>query len=317
MPLAIRKLSLLLAVALAAQAAAQKPGDPPVVTGRVFIDADSNGRFSSGDTPVAAAAVSDGLQIVRTDAQGRYRIQPKRDPLLAETADPIVRLSIPSGTWPRKHWWALVRANGPQAVVDFPLRIAKQALPLRFIHATDAHVSSGRWAHFAAFKRQLARQEKQAAFCVLTGDQWHVIDRYGPEKAIATAARYQTVARNFPIPLFTVPGNHDLAGTNSGKDWSTHAHLKDFELYRKHCGPLRWSFTWGGVHVIGIESMKRNPFVKGAYTFGLSQTSRAWLTAELDRLPPGTRELLFMHYPVEAKLLTELASKYNIAAGFA
>jgi len=44
------------------------------VTGRVYLDANVNGRFDSGDTPIAGALVRVGSVYALTDSTGRYRI---------------------------------------------------------------------------------------------------------------------------------------------------------------------------------------------------------------------------------------------------
>lgn len=50
---------------------------PPVCSGVVFDDLDGDHRFGRGDRPLSGVKLSDGVQLVRTDGQGRYRIQPR------------------------------------------------------------------------------------------------------------------------------------------------------------------------------------------------------------------------------------------------
>ena len=47
---------------------------PPCNGGRVFEDRDGDGRWSRGDRPLPGVLVSDGLQLVRSDARGGYTL---------------------------------------------------------------------------------------------------------------------------------------------------------------------------------------------------------------------------------------------------
>lgn len=62
--------TLLILVLSVVEAAAQ-----PTAGGRVFIDANANGRYDRGETLLAGIPVSDGCRVVTTDAKGRYRIE--------------------------------------------------------------------------------------------------------------------------------------------------------------------------------------------------------------------------------------------------
>lgn len=40
--------------------------------GRVFVDANHNGRFDKGEKLISKVSVSDGLNVVQTDAAGHF-----------------------------------------------------------------------------------------------------------------------------------------------------------------------------------------------------------------------------------------------------
>src|SRR3546814_11357420 len=61
-------------------AVAQAPG------GTVFEDGNGNGVRDAGEAGIAGVAVSDGRQVVRTDAQGRYAL-----PMLAGQTIFVIR----------------------------------------------------------------------------------------------------------------------------------------------------------------------------------------------------------------------------------
>ena len=45
-----------------------------VIEGRVYLDANRNGRWDDGETGLPGVLVSDGSRVVATDASGRYRL---------------------------------------------------------------------------------------------------------------------------------------------------------------------------------------------------------------------------------------------------
>ena len=104
-----------------------------VVSGRVFLDADRNGRFDRGEG-LAGVPVSDGVAFTRTDANGLYRIDAKLHELLPPDKGPILTVSFPSGTWPARGWFRRVPRAARPRPVDFPLRPDAQKLPFVFVH---------------------------------------------------------------------------------------------------------------------------------------------------------------------------------------
>jgi hypothetical protein len=77
-----------LLLALSPFAAAQSP----CFTGLVFDDANGDGRHGQGEAGIEGVLVSDGRQIVRTDAQGRYQ--------LAASDAAVVSIIKPAGWQP-------------------------------------------------------------------------------------------------------------------------------------------------------------------------------------------------------------------------
>lgn len=49
--------------------------DPGPLSGRVFDDANRNSRFDEGEAGVPGVSVSNGSEVVQTDAEGRYSVQ--------------------------------------------------------------------------------------------------------------------------------------------------------------------------------------------------------------------------------------------------
>ena len=65
-------------------------------------------------------------------------------------------------------------------------------------------------------------------------------------------------------------------------------------MYRQRLGPNYYSFTFGGVHFVGLDSVD----IADLWYYGhLDATQLAWLRADLERLPAGTPVVTFNHIP--------------------
>jgi predicted MPP superfamily phosphohydrolase len=266
------------------------------VSGVVFLDANGNGRRDAGEGGVAEALVTDGMIFAATNAEGRYGLDAQVDPLVGEGKRPILTLTFPSGTWPTAGWMRRLDAAADTENVDFGLRRQEQTLPFLFIHGTDPHVPRGGKVRFPAFRAEVAQQKDRLAFAVLTGDLVNLVDDYGREKALADFRLFAEGVGDFPVPVFCVSGNHDVAGVRAKKKnrWDTADPLYGYGMYWKFVGPLRWSFNYAGVHCAGIDFNRK---VKGKWEWGVPKSAVDWLRRDLDRVPEGSRVLLFVHSP--------------------
>jgi 3',5'-cyclic AMP phosphodiesterase CpdA len=108
--------------------------------GLVFVDANANGRADPGEAPQPGVAVTNGRDLVLSDANGRYR--------LPERAEGFTAVTRPAGfaceTWYRK-------GSGDFALVPS----ASPAEDFFFVHMSDAHVYP-EIADFAEFSSQQA-----------------------------------------------------------------------------------------------------------------------------------------------------------------
>ncbi|MGF2075435.1 metallophosphoesterase N-terminal domain-containing protein, partial [Enterococcus casseliflavus] len=79
-------------------------------------------------TPIADVAVSNGRDVVLTDADGRFELP---------AATPFVTVTVPA-RYSTGTWW-LPAADDTQ--LAFVLEPREQTLPYEFIHLTDTHLT--------------------------------------------------------------------------------------------------------------------------------------------------------------------------------
>ncbi len=199
------------------------------ITGHVYIDEDSDGLLSAGDTAVSDVVVAvDPEHSAVTGPDGRYQLE-------APTGEAIVWVRTSDGFAPGRSW-APVPAQGDVAL-DLVLVPAAQQGPLRFVVAADTHTGYATLAfdELASAIDQLGAAEPDAHFVVITGD---LSQRDRPEQYAGLAGALRDIA----VPFVPVPGNHDWA---DGGD-----------AYRAAFGPSSYSFDAGGAHFVVLNDAK-------------------------------------------------------------
>jgi hypothetical protein len=279
------------------------------VSGRVFLDTNRNGRCDAGEHGMGDVGITDGVGFVRTRPDGRYEITPRLHELLQPDKEPILTVSFPSGTWPVGGWFRRVSRERPSGDIDFPLRRDAQKLPFLFVHGTDAHVPHAGKEKFLGFRNEMGQMAGRVTFCVLTGDNVHLCDHRSLERVKSQYDVLAEMMKGFPLPLFSIPGNHDPAGVNTLVGWDRSHPMYGYGFYWEVVGPLRWSFNYAGVHFVGIDYMHK---IGPKWVWGVPRSAVAWLREDLKLLKPGSRVLLFVHYPQGGKELKALLREHGV-----
>ena len=265
--------ALLTGVVLAGAACSGAPqavgaSAPGAVAGKVFLDANGNGRLDPGEKGIAGVRVTNGVNFVTTDGQGSYTIKVAQDETIPYRPAQVVSMSWPSGKWPTGRWWWRISEIKDTGTVNFPLRSDEQKLPFIYLHHTDSHGDFVK-SHedFARFVNALG----EVKFIFDTGDtSW-------PLEGLLKAES------QFEAPFFHAIGNHDINNSDNPPP-----DLKDYGAWTRVLGPVRWSFNYAGIHVASTD-----------VTGGLegTHTPADWLERDLKGLPAGTRIILAYHYP--------------------
>src|SRR5262245_9148624 len=99
-PLVLVMLAGFLTVQVGSQEPRPRETAPAVVSGRVFLDRNRNGKREADEQGLAGVAVSDGIQFVVTRADGSYELKIAADPLIPHRPAQVVSMSWPSDKWP-------------------------------------------------------------------------------------------------------------------------------------------------------------------------------------------------------------------------
>ena len=253
-----------------------------VVTGIVFNDANGNGRRDAGESGVPNVVVSDQRDVVVTDANGAFRIS-------AADSKGVVFVSVPDGWRAVGSFWR----PASDSAISFALASVPRVTSFTFVHGSDTHVSSqsvGRMRRFRTLTDSIA-----PSFVIVTGDLVRDALRVGEKEATGYYELFDTEARQFKAPVWTVPGNHENFGIERDTSHVDASHpLYGRGMYHHFRGPDYYSFTFGGVHFVGLNTVD----IDDKWYYGhVDSTQLAWLAKDLARIPATMPVVTFDHIP--------------------
>jgi outer membrane protein assembly factor BamB len=246
------------------------------IKGRVLVDS----------KPRAGIAVSDGFDIVFTDAKGRFKLPNEK------SNAPFVFVIQPNDVAKNSTTFYRMpfQLEGGQKRIDFALShaAANQSLThSRFILITDIHTSDAARGE----KQEQATEEvfklvPPADFIIADGD---LVER-GSD--VDEFSNYMASVQISPIPYFNAIGNHDVDKTPD-----------TVNNYRWYIGPDYYAFDDGGVHFVILNSITP------------SDRQSSWFAKDLAMLGKNKPVVVFQHYPPTSDELRKL-DKLNVHSIF-
>src|SRR5688572_1793833 len=292
---ASHRVLLLALLAFALPAVAATP--PPCTGGLVYADANGNGRQDPGEAALPGMRVSDGVEIVVTDAQGRYR--------LAEAEGRSTFVIKPAGyDVPRRsdglpdYWHNVQERPGPAlkyggiparfpACHDFGLVPRPPRGQLRVWVFADPQTKSTTDVGYYdrdIIQDVLARQQRdgRADLGLSLGDI--VNDDLSLYPALnAATARLQ-------VPWLHVAGNHDL-------DFDAARDGDSLRTFRHHFGPDTFAWEEERATFLVLDDVVYQPGRKPAYVGGLREDQFTFLERYLPGVPRDRLLVIGVHIP--------------------
>lgn len=283
----------LLAVALlvtCSSAIASSLGAQALVQGAVFIDQNGNGRRDAGERGLADVTVSNQDDVVVTDASGEFRIG--RGPT------DVVFVSVPDGHRAVGPFWR--RVTGVPSRVEFPLVATRVPESFTFVHASDTHIAPASLERTRRLRTLV--DSLRPAFALIAGDLVRDALRVPEAEAVSYYDLFMAELGRFTTPTWTVPGNHEIFGIEQRLSRVEASHpLFGRKMYHKYLGPDYYSFTYGGVHFVGLNTVD----VDGQSYYGhVDSVQLAWLARDLARTPASMPVVTFDHIPLVSTMET-------------
>lgn len=260
------------------------------IHGIVYSDANVNAKRDASEPGMPGVIVSNQRDVVVTDSLGRFE--------LPDAGTGIVFVSVPDGLRSSGPFWRTAASSA--ASIDIGLVRETQPSTFSFVHGSDSHIAPENADRFRRFRH--LTDSLNPAFAIMGGDLVRDAMSQTEAKARSYFDLYMTESKAFHTPVFAVPGNHDHYGiirSRSHADSSNPAYNRG--MYRQYLGPDYYSFTYGGVHFIGLNTISADD---SAYYGDVDSVQMEWLKRDLSHVPAAMPIVTFNHIPLMSGWVT-------------
>lgn len=267
--------------------------------GVVFVDCDGDGKLGDQDSKFEGVKVSNGIQIVRTDANGRYELPVRdgsvifvikptgyRSPLDENNLPKFFYLHKPNGSPQLRYPGSQPTGTLPQSI-NFPLYQQSEPDAFQILLFGDPQPRNDVEVDYIAHDVVRDLIGDKSAFGVTLGDI--AFDNLDTFKSLN-----QTIAL-IGIPWYNVIGNHDV-----NLDGKTRDEIN--ETFEATYGPSYYSFDYGQVHFVVLDNIDwaqpDKPGERMHYEPRFGETQLKFLEADLSMIPETQMVVLMMHVPI-------------------
>ena len=245
------------------------------------------GKISCNQKGVANVLISDGIDIVKTDKNGKYK--------LPSSGSKFVYIINPSGY--------ILKSNKQQSVfynkivadrsgkmkVDFELEKSSNDSKHMTIICTDPQVGfeedmSTLQSLIDDMKSLRAGNQKEEFIGLMCGDLIENI-----KDSTTFIPRIKNMFSSLEIPFYYLAGNHDM-------NLDVRSNYNSKKTFESYFGPRYYSFNKGKVHYVVLD----NVFSTGrgyGYIGYIDEDQLAWLEKDLSYVEKGSTVLVSMHIP--------------------
>jgi len=266
--------------------------------GMVFHDLDENRVWSQGDQPLEGVRVSNGVDIVSTDENGRYALEVTNDttlfvikpsgyrtPFNDQYLPEFYYVHKPEGSPPSEYPGVSPTGPLPESI-DFPLYKQEEPEEFRAVLWADPQPRNSKEVEYIT--RDVIEEliGIDASFGVTLGDiMFDDLDLMEDQNM-----RVAMIG----IPWYNVIGNHDLNFEAKEDKYSD-------ETFTRIYGPNYYSFNYGPVHFIVMDTVDwywPEGAEKGKYEGGIDADQMAFIENDLAEVPEDQLLVMLMHIPL-------------------
>ena len=274
-------------------------------TGQVFLDSNKNGSLDAGERGIAGVRVSNGLDVVTTNDEGRYTlpvdeqsiifITKPRDyaiPVNAHMLPQFYYIHQPAGS-PAGMRYEGIAPTGPlPEQINFALIERQESAQFEAILFADPQPQTQRELDYIRDDVVAELIDSEAAFGMTLGDILY--------DDLSMFPRYNALIAQIGIPWYNVPGNHELNFEANSDEYS-------LETFKKFFGPPYYAFEYADALFVVLDNIdyqgngKADPGDvrgNGGYEARISKRQLRWLEKELEFVDKDRLVFVATHAPL-------------------
>lgn len=274
------------------------PKPTQMASGFVFHDKAGNGARGTATPGIAGVGVSNGRDVVMTDANGRYTIPVQEHdllfvikptgwmaPLNEQKLPQFSRAHKPNGA-PKFKYPVIAPTGDLPPSIDFGLRPQTEIEKFRVLLFGDPQPRNIDEIDYMMRDVLAELQGVDAVFGLSLGDvMFDNLEFYEPlNSSFATLG----------IPWYHTLGNHDM-NYDSPNDFHSD------ETFKKTYGPSYYAFNYGPTHFIVLNNVVYSGAAadkRGTYSAGLGEAQLEFIRNDLKTVPRDRLVVVAMHIPV-------------------
>jgi 3',5'-cyclic AMP phosphodiesterase CpdA len=269
--------------------------------GKVFVDTNKNNVCDVGERGIAGVLVSNGQEVVKTDASGLYQISVEnpcilfitkpagfKSPLNEKNVPQFFYIYYPDGS-PKLDYPTIKSTGTLPGEINFPLVEEYERKDFSMLVFGDVQVADS--AELEYFREDVLSSAlgQDFDFAISLGDIVHEDLNLYPEFISSMALLGK--------PFYNVAGNHDANYDVLGNNY--------YDSFRSFFGPDYYSFDYGNVHFIVLEDIER--FCKkgdvasywDCYRGKVGERQLAWLGNDLKNVSADKKVVICQHIQFE------------------
>ncbi|MCC5876928.1 MAG: calcineurin-like phosphoesterase family protein [Candidatus Sumerlaeia bacterium] len=290
--------AFLLTTMLALPASLMAEGE--IARGVVFHDVNGNGVMDEGEPPIQGVPVSNGIDVVLTDAEGKWELPVEGDTVIFMTKPSGYAINTNENKVPQFFYvhrpdgspdlrYGGVAPTGPlPESINFALQEIDEPEDYKIVLFADPQPRN--WEQMDYVLRtvvgQVRKNDSDAVFGMTLGDILYDDLSFFPHyiKGVANAG----------IPFFGIIGNHDIDFDSPTDEYAG-------ETYINYYGPRTYSFNVGKVHFVGLDNIIYAGGTReqnGRYREGFRDSDMDWLERNLEHVPEDYLVVIATHGPI-------------------
>jgi hypothetical protein len=266
-----------------------------IIKGTVFEDSNRNLKLDSSEKGVAGVLVSNQIEVVKTDAHGKYNLPISEKMIIFITKPAGYELPLNEVYLPQFYYihdtrgsstiqYPGMSATGPlPKEVNFPLFQGQESDTFKALIFSDPQPRSNQELSYIRDDVISELIGTDAKLGITLGDILY--------DDLSLFERYNKIVGQIGVPFYNVPGNHDM-------NYDAEDDGNSLETFKKFFGPPYYAFQYGKVHFVVLDNVEyQGENKKGNYIGRIGANQLQWFKNHLQYISEDHLLVLNMHIP--------------------